>query len=97
VNAYAKQQSSEAMDTLKATIFLYFMVARTSLRGRSRGRHPTVAHELVELASGNADVHRGLLARKAAARDRANGGMVTVQRIAREMADRPCDRLSAAA
>jgi len=36
--------------------------------------HPAVAYELVELASGNADVHSGFVTRKAAARDWPDGG-----------------------
>lgn len=36
--------------------------------------HAAVAYELVELAGGDADVHRGLYARKAAARDWPDGG-----------------------
>jgi hypothetical protein len=41
-----------------------------------RTRHPVVAHELVELAGGNADVHRGFAARKAAPRDRPFDAML---------------------
>ena len=39
-----------------------------------RGGHPAVPNQLVELACGNADVHRGFVARQAAARDWPDGG-----------------------
>ncbi len=37
-------------------------------------RHPVVADEFIKLARGYAEVHRGLDAREAAARDRPDGG-----------------------